>query len=100
MNNPRYIVWDAETDTSTLTHRPNLIKVDVLKVDEFHNYRNSLLYKKTFEGYNCCDDFCNWLFSEENAYSTVLAHNGGGYDYKFVLSWRLKHSTRLGSDIV
>ena len=71
-----------------------------MKLDDLHNYRNSFLCKKTFEGYNCYDEFCNWLFSEENAYSTVLAHNGGGYDYKFVLSWWLKHSMRPDSYIV
>ena len=27
----------------------------------------------------------NWLFSEQNSSSTVIAHNGSGYDYKFIL---------------
>ena len=83
----RYIIWDAETDTSTNIHIPNLIIVVILEVSDDHNYENSKIDRKEFYGYNCCIDLCNWLFSAENKGSTVLAHNGGGYDYKFVLQY-------------
>ena len=36
------------------------------------------------------DKFCNWLFTEEHSNSTVIAHNGAGYDCKFILQWCLK----------
>ena len=35
-----------------------------------------------------------WLFRDENANSTVIAHNGSGYDYKFVLKWCLERGER------
>ena len=47
-----------------------------------------------FEGYNCRNEFCLWLFSDANANSTVIAHNGSGYDYKFVLKWCLERGER------
>jgi G:T-mismatch repair DNA endonuclease (very short patch repair protein) len=94
INRPRYIVWDAETDTHTGTHKPNLIVVNVLQVAPSHEYSDSLLQEIIFEGYTCCDDFCKWLFSKENANSTVIAHNGSGYDYKFVLKWCLERALK------
>ena len=33
--------------------------------------------------------FCDWLFNERNSNSTVLAHNGAGYDNKFILQYCL-----------
>ena len=90
----RYIIWDAETDTSSLVHKPNLIVVNVLEADMFNSYDRSLINSLTFTGYNCCDEFCNWLFSKEIANSVVIAHNGSGYDYKFVLKWCISKSLR------
>jgi predicted alpha/beta-fold hydrolase len=94
VNKQRYIIWDAETDTSTLIHQPNLIVVNVLETDATNNYDRSLVASLKFEGYNCCDEFCNWLFSKQNANSIIIAHNGSGYDYKFVLKWCISKSLR------
>ena len=94
INNPRLIVWDAETDTHTGTHIPNLIIANVLQVASGHGYEDSLVEQKIFEGYNCRNDFGLWLFSDANANSTVIAHNGSGYDYKFVLKWYLEGGER------
>ena len=33
----RYIIWDAETDTSSFVHKPNLIVVNVLEADMFNS---------------------------------------------------------------
>ena len=87
INNPRYIIYDFETDTSSGTHRPNLCMVNVLEVDETHSYEKSLIEQKTFYGYDCCKEFCEWLLTSENANSTVIAHNQAGYDGKFILSY-------------
>ena len=46
---------------------------------------------KSFEGYGCADDFCNWLFSGEHQEATVFAHNQAGYDAKFLLQWCINH---------
>ena len=97
---PRYIVYDIETDTSSGIHVPNLINVDVLKVHDTHEYEKSLLYKKSFEGYNCTVDFCQWLFNDENTHSTIIAHNGAGYDHKFILKWCLDRNFKPNNYIV
>ena len=57
INNPRFIVWDVETDTHTGTHIPNLIIANVLQVASGHGYEDSLVEQKIFEGYNCCNVF-------------------------------------------
>ena len=61
--------------------------VNVLEIDETHNYTKSLVEQKMFYGYDCLGEFCEWLLSPENANSTVIAHNQAGYDGKFILSY-------------
>ena len=84
MNNPRYIVYDFETDTSTNIHKPNLCEVSVLKVSDDHDFKKSFETSASFEGYDCLENFCNWLFQKANANSTVFAHNQAGYDGKLI----------------
>ena len=64
INNPKYIIWDSETDTSSGVHRPDLIIAHVLEVDDTHNYEKSLLSTHMFERYNCVQEFCLWLFKK------------------------------------
>ena len=89
VNNPRYIVYDFETDTHTNIHKPNLCIASVIKVADDGTYESSLKETVTFSGYDCCAKFCDWLFTSENSNSTVIAHNQAGYDGKFILSWCL-----------
>jgi hypothetical protein len=88
---PRYIIYDFETDTHTNIHTPNHVEVDVLKIDEglTHNYESCLVESFGIPGYNCEAKFCDWLFNERNSNSTVIAHNGAGYDNKFILQYCL-----------
>jgi hypothetical protein len=79
-NHPRYITYDFETDTHTLTHKPNHCEVEVLKVHDLHEYQKSLIASHSFSGYGCEHEFCEWLFQSTNYNSTVIAHNGAGYD--------------------
>jgi hypothetical protein len=104
---PLYIVFDIETDTSTLRtpsnvsnrrnpnqylHRPMHIEVDIIRPSENHEYEDSLIEKLSFPGYNCIDDFCRWLFNDKsNMNATVMAHNGAGYDSKFIKKWCVDH---------
>ena len=76
INNPTYIVYDVETDTHTNVHKPNPCEVTVLKLSDDHSYENSKQELKSFEGYGCADDFCNWLFSGEHQEATVFAQSG------------------------
>ena len=91
ITNPRYIIYDFETDTHTNIHKPNHVEVDVLQIDEnlSHNYQDCLTNSFGIPGYNCEDKFCDWLFTDENINSTVIAHNGSGYDNKFILQYCL-----------
>ena len=73
-----------------MTHIPNHVEVSVLKVSDDHSYEASLINKRTFPGYGCESAFCEWLFHKDNAYLTVIAHNGAGYDNKFILQWCLR----------
>ncbi len=87
IQHPKYIIYDFETDTSSGIHKPNLCVAQVLNVDDEHDYEKSLSETKVFEGYTCCKNFCDWLFTKENSDSTVIAHNQAGYDGKFILSY-------------
>ena len=91
ITNPRYIIYDFETDTHTNIHKPNHVEVDVLQIDEnlTHNYQDCLTKSFGIPGYNCEDKFCDWLFTDEHINSTVIAHNGSGYDNKFILQYCL-----------
>ena len=88
---PTYIIYDFETDTHTDIHKPNHVEVDILQVDEdqTHNYDKCLIKKFGISGYRCEAEFCDWLFNGENNNSTVIAHNGAGYDNKFILQYCL-----------
>ena len=88
---PRYIIYDFETDTHTSIHKPNHVEVDVLKIDGelTHSYDNCLIKKFGINGYTCENKFCDWLFTDDNRNTTVIAHNGAGYDNKFILQYCL-----------
>jgi hypothetical protein len=45
-----------------------------------------------FEGKNCRDEFCSWLFSEENRGATAIAHNAKGYDAQFLAQYLIKEA--------
>ena len=89
IENPRYIKYDFETDTSTLTHVPNHVEIAVLQVSDDHDYANSLVDTCFFNGYGCETKVCDCLFTPENSSSTVIAHNGAGYETKFILKYCL-----------
>ena len=37
--------------------------------------------------HNDINEFCLWAFSKENKSHTFIAHNGKGYDYRFIIRW-------------
>ena len=113
--NPRYIIYDFETDTSSdqvlkpnsddkyyEIHKPNHVEYDLLQIDEelTHDYENCLIKTSNFSGYNCADEFCEWLFTEDNYNTTVIAHNGAGYDNKFILKWCITKKGLLPSSFI
>ena len=50
INNPKYIIYDFEADTSSGVHKPNLCIVNVLEIDDAHNREKSLISSHSFEG--------------------------------------------------
>ena len=89
IKNPKYIIYDFETDTLTDIHKPNHVEIDILKIDEGHTYESCLQKNFKINGYGCETEFCDWLFTVKNRDSTVIAHNGAGYDNKFILQYCL-----------
>jgi hypothetical protein len=43
--------------------------------------------EQVFQGMETTDNFCKWLFSEENASATVICHNFKGYDSYPILQY-------------
>ena len=89
--NPKYVIFDFESDTHTNIHTPNHVEVDVLKIDErqTHDYDKCLIKSFGFNGYDCASKFCDWLFTKENRNAPVMAHNGASYDNNFILQYCL-----------
>ena len=86
----RYVIYDFEADVHTLTHMPNHVEADVLQVDKNNNtYEDCLTDTFRHNGYDALEKFCDWLFTDENYNSTVIAHNQAGYDGRFILQWCL-----------
>ena len=46
--------------------------------------------RRIFEGKNCRNDFCDWLFHERNEGATVIAHDSKGYDGQFLVQYLVK----------
>ncbi len=61
-----------------------------IKPETEADYDKCLDCTRKFWGYDCMNEFCNWLFSDYNRGSTVFAHNAAGYDSKFVLKHYLQ----------
>ena len=61
-------------------HIPNLCVVQNESGDE-----------KVFSGPNTKDEFCTWVFQQENANTTFIAHNFQAYDGYFVLQYLYKN---------
>ena len=99
IKHPKYIIFDFETDTSkkiyddgsVLLHQVMHVEADIIKVSNNHIYEDSLIDKISFTGYDSCDNFCKWLFDKQNKDCTIMAHNGAGYDNKFILKWCIEH---------
>ena len=74
------LFFDFECTQEGGEHIPNLCVVHNESGDE-----------KVFSGPNTRDDFCEWLFQEQNSDSIVMAHNFQGYDGYFILQYLHKN---------
>ena len=88
IKHPKYIMLDVETHTikniledgSVLLHQVMHVEADIIKVSDKHIYEDSSIYTSSFTGYDCCTDFCKWLFDKHTKDCTIIPPNGAGYD--------------------
>jgi hypothetical protein len=78
-------------DGSVSLHQVMHVEADIIKVADSHVYAESLTSTISFSGYGCQNDVCNWFVDKANKDSTIMAHNGTGYDNKFSLKWCIDH---------
>lgn len=71
------IFFDFECNQETGSHEVNLCIAQYLNGDEFFKFRTN-------------DEFCKWLFAHNNY--TVIAHNGRGYDFQFILKYCIENT--------
>jgi hypothetical protein len=71
--------FDFECTQDDGKHIPNLCVVQNESGDE-----------KVFPGPNTKDEFCTWVFQQENANTTFVAHNFQDYDGYFILQYLYK----------
>jgi hypothetical protein len=72
--------FDFECTQDDGKHVPNLCVVQNESGDE-----------KVFSGPNTKDEFCTWVFQQENASTTFVAHNFQAYDGYFILQYLYKN---------
>jgi hypothetical protein len=72
--------FDFECTQDGGKHSPNLCVVQSESGDE-----------NVFSGPNTKDKFCTWVFQQENANTTFVAHNIQAYDGYFILQYLYKN---------
>ncbi|XP_053382445.1 uncharacterized protein LOC128549547 isoform X1 [Mercenaria mercenaria] len=56
------------------------------------NCNDCYLRQHIFYGDNACFDFCQWLFTQGNSDTTVISHNGRGFDHFPILKYLVNQS--------
>ncbi len=70
----KYIFFDFEATQNTGKHEINLA------VSQYYDSPTPIIHYDI-------DSFCSWLFDKKHKGFTILAHNGKGYDYQFIMKW-------------
>ena len=80
----KYIIYDYGCDVHQKTHEPNHVEAEVLITHSKTCKNEECLGERfPFSGYDVVDEICNWLFTAERSNSTIVTHNGAGYDNRF-----------------
>ena len=77
------LFFDLECRQENGNHEPNLCVVQDEAGEEW-----------IFQGDKTIDEFCEWLFTDEHAGCTVMAHNFQGYDSYFILQYLRKQGVK------
>ena len=99
---PSFVFFDFETRQELeisrnqrgpiYKHKPNLcivrIVCDMRRARPLGNCTKCGPNRKVFEGVNCLDDFCKWLFKDYNKKHLIaIAHNAKGFDGQSVIKY-------------
>lgn len=81
--NENLLFFDFETDQSTNEHIINFAMA---------MYKNG--EEVIFKGYDACEKFCKFLFTDKHKGYTAIAHNMRGFDGQFILAYLLKQGLK------
>jgi hypothetical protein len=70
----KYIFFDFEADISGEEH------IVMYSVSQYFSSAESIIHEDI-------NQWCEWAFQKEHKGYTFIAHNGRGYDYKFIIRW-------------
>jgi len=70
----KYIYFDFEADISDVEHKV------MYSVSQYFGSDDPIIH-------HTIEEFCEWAFRKEHKGYTFIAHNGRGYDYKFIIRW-------------
>lgn len=100
----KYLFFDVETEQSSGLHRvTHVVVADCTQAFEEFN-----VFQPESDGSfaNVMDNFCDFLFAAKRFTGyTAIAHNGGGYDFHFIIHWCLnkrmpiENMIRIGSKV-
>ena len=76
----KYIFYDFESTQETGVHEVNWVDCE-----DFYEKKN------TFE---TLDEFCKFIFNEEQGGYTFIAHNAKGYDAQFIRNWCIENRVK------
>lgn len=80
LNDPKdkYIYFDFESD---IEEKEGKKEHEVMfAISMYHNSPEPIQH-------HTIDEWCNWAFGDDNEGHTFIAHNGMGYDYRFIIKW-------------
>ena len=78
--NDKYIYFDYEADISGKSHEV------MYAVSMYQHSPEPIIHESL-------NEWCEWAFDEENHKGyTFIAHNGKGYDFKFIIRWIYEHT--------
>ena len=97
IKHPQYSIFDMETDCSSniegtkkYLHTPMRIEATTLEIRGSGSYEESFVDSFSFDGYDGINRCIDFLFEDTtNRNSTVIAHNGAGYDDEVILHWAI-----------
>ena len=96
---------DGDTQRPGFT-RPFLVGLLDVQNEEYHEFRDEPhLRKRSWERRHidpggCIDKLMSVILTPEFAGSSFYAHNGGGFDWLFLLTWLREHQDEYGFEVM